>query len=121
MSFSRVPSLAEILCVLLFTGVTAASGEGAPPDDGQQRLVERYVEAVRSRDADALRALYHPKGLACIDESNQVAADAKITAPFALSIPEDYSVTVYEGGESTGPGWMKLLYGTGIDFRASGS
>jgi len=57
-------SLLFVACLLC--GLAEAFAQNAPLTPEQQAFVERYVEAVRAKDVGRLKALAHPRSLACI-------------------------------------------------------
>jgi hypothetical protein len=54
------------LCAAAILGIAHAADISAP----QRMLVERYVAAITSHDAAALKALYHPATRACMNADN---------------------------------------------------
>jgi hypothetical protein len=60
-------AIAALLGIALGVGTAQAQDS----DAAQRALVERYAAAVTAHDAEALKALYHPASLACIDAANQ--------------------------------------------------
>ena len=57
-------SLLFVACLLC--GLAEAFAQNAPLTPEQQAFVERYVDAVRAKDVGRLKALAHPRSLACI-------------------------------------------------------
>ena len=57
-------SLLIVACLLYGIGEAFAQNPALTPE--QQAFVERYVDAVRAKDVGRLRALVHPRSLACI-------------------------------------------------------
>lgn len=53
-----------LACLLSAGGEAAAQAVALTPE--QQVFVERYVDALRAKDVGGLKALVHPKSLACI-------------------------------------------------------
>jgi hypothetical protein len=56
---------------LLSIGLDLGTAQAQDIDAAERALVERYAAAVTAHDAEALKALYHPASLACIDAGNQ--------------------------------------------------
>lgn len=57
--------------LLLAGSVAAEPGAGGDLTPGQEKLANRYIEAVAAQDLAALKELYHPEAFTCIDEENR--------------------------------------------------
>jgi len=60
------PRIALLLAACLLGVAVPAPAENVPLTPPQRAFVDRYVDALRAKDATKLRALVHPKSLACI-------------------------------------------------------
>lgn len=105
---------------ILLTAIALSSGalaqDVAAPSPAQADLIDRYAAAIKARDVDAVKGLYHPAAFECVNERNAIMVDATVTAPFALTIPDQYQSFVYPADESRGPDWMRQLYQTAVPF-----
>src|SRR5439155_21225114 len=60
------PRLAPLLAAALLGVAVPAPAENVPLTPEQRAFVNRYVDALRTKDVTKLKALLHPKSLDCI-------------------------------------------------------
>jgi hypothetical protein len=59
------------MAALLGIALGLGTAQAQDIDAAERTLVERYAAAVTAHDVEALKALYHPASIACIDAANQ--------------------------------------------------
>ena len=102
---------ALLILVVASAGLLAFSGEvvaqTSPLSPEQTAFVERYVDAVRAKDTHRLKALVHPKSLACI----QSDAAAFFDDVFASRIRDRADAQYRASVQPIAPGQPLLMEG----------
>ena len=105
MGVMRYLSLLIAACLLSGAGESAA--QSVPLTAEQQTFVQRYVDAVRAKDTGRLKALVHPKSLACIRSDSASFFDDV----FASRIRDQVEIQYQASAQPVPPGRPLLMEG----------